>query len=579
MSFQYILQETRSHNNTLILKDEQNQQELKMHSAYDPVKEARRSVQKFNPGKASIIIVSGLGLAYHVKEIQEAYPNKTVIVAESDRKIIEKCLQNDHRSLEKISIISSSRDIEIIFNIIDLSKFTGIAHFAHRQSLQINKEFYTGILDEIKIFISSKVSDLLTRFEFEQKWIKNIFKNINFLSNSIGVKNFFGQFKGRPGIIVSAGPSLKININELEKLKDRAVIVAVDTALKVLHRHSIEPHFVMTLDAQKYSQKHFNGVPTNGTILLADIVCCHSVLRTFKGRKAISTTSKYYENDANETTRETTPAMDWIEKYMAPFGDIQSGGSVATSAFDFLLNAGCSKIILLGQDLAYTGREIHCSGTYHNDDWQGGMNRLSNLDSINQNIIRRRKTKHVQAYGGKKRVISDFVFDLYKSWFEDSSYKIGIDVINSSQGGSRIKNTLELPLSQFTTEKNLKSTWEIIDNIYKESPVIPKDGVEKLICAARNSFLKVKKAMAAPSWEEKSLEEINGLIYRESLSQLIDPLLRKTNIYISRNNLDPIKSKEILIKEIDSISDFYLALLNNSYNSINLNDNSKSQKM
>ena len=116
--------------------------------------------------------------------------------------------------------------------------------------------------------------------------------------------------------------------------------------------------------------------------------------------------------------------MDWVEAHAGPVGDIQSGGSVATSAFDLLLNLGCSPIILVGQDLAYTGREIHCSGTHHNDEWLPRYTRFYNLDTINQNVVRRRKIKYVPAYGGAGTVISDFVFDLYRGWFEDSARKV-----------------------------------------------------------------------------------------------------------------------------------------------------------
>ncbi len=93
---------------------------------------------------------------------------------------------------------------------------------------------------------------------------------------------------------------------------------------------------------------------------------CPAILRSYGGPRILSTTSKYFTDRHGNTRRETTPVMDWIERYTEPIGDIQSGGSVATSAFDLLLNLGCDPVILVGQDLAYTGREIHSSGTYHN---------------------------------------------------------------------------------------------------------------------------------------------------------------------------------------------------------------------
>jgi hypothetical protein len=121
------------------------------------------------------------------------------------------------------------------------------------------------------------------------------------------------------------------------------------------------------------------------------MVSCPDILEHFTGKKIISTTSKYYQDSTGSTLRETTPVMDWIEQYTESPGDIQSGGSVATSAFDLLLNMGCNPIILFGQDLAYTGREIHCSGTFIMTTGCK-ITRLKNLDTINQNVIRKERS-------------------------------------------------------------------------------------------------------------------------------------------------------------------------------------------
>ena len=296
-------------------------------------------------------------------------------------------------------------------------------------------------------YVSSKISDLLTRFEFEERWVENILGNLPRLFSAGRVVSLFGKFAGRPGVIVSAGPSLRRNVRVLGRLRDRALIVAVDTAAPVLARAGIAPHLIMTLDAQKHSIKHFLGLESGGAALLADMVCYPPVIRSFRGPAIMSATSKYYAAADGSLKRETTPLMGWIEKYVEPIGDLQSGGSVATSAFDLLLNLGCSPIILVGQDLAYTGREIHCSGTYHNDEWLARITRLGGLDNINQSVVRRRKIKYVPAYGGYGTVISDFVFDLYRVWFEDSAAKVAAPVINATEGGARIANTEEASLS------------------------------------------------------------------------------------------------------------------------------------
>jgi len=544
----YLVSETRSGFKTLTYRDQEEGRDIRLHSAYDPVKEAQRSVSGFSRGRSSVLLVSGLALGYHLEHLALS-GDIDILVIERDPEVVEICSQVNPGILKKIMIITSASEIESYFDRLDMSGFKGISHYTHRPSYQIDPEFYDSITGNISRHVSSRVSDLLTRFEFEERWIRNIFRNLKHLAYAEGVGRFFGKFKGYPGIIVSAGPSLKKNISELENLRNRAVIVAVDTAYKVLSRHNITPHFVVTLDAQKYSSKHFLGAPANDTVLVADIVSCPSILNSYSGRKVMSTTSKYFTDEQGHTRRETTPVMDWVEKFTGHFGDIQSGGSVATSVFDMLLNFGCDPIILIGQDLAYTGREIHCTGTYHNDDWLPGINRLKNLECINQGVIRKRKIKYVPGYGGDNPVITDFVFDLYKSWFEDSSRRVSVDVINATEGGAAIENTRELSLSRSVPgEKTGKSPDMIISEIFRGSGRLD---ISPLKAALSSTMAEIDKLIKA--FEDNvnnPVEEAVTMVESENLSPLFRPLLRKINIYLVRRNIEGSKGENMLLEEI-----------------------------
>ena len=547
----YILCETRSGFKTLIYKDHSGGRDIRLHSAYDPYKEAGRSVSGFEKGRSSVVLVSGLALGYHVDHLAELVGDTQILVIEKDPEAVRICSEVNPEIFKKAVIITSTSEIESFFEKIDLSEFNGISHYIHRPSFQIDPEFYETITGNIIRYVSSRVSDLLTRFEFEERWIRNIFRNLKHLASSEGVGRFFGVFKGYPGIIVSAGPSLKNNIRELEKLRNSAVIVAVDTAYKVLSRYNITPHFVVTLDAQKYSSKHFLGVQGSGAVLVADIVSCPSILNSYTGEKVISTTSKYFTDAQGHTRRETTPVMDWVEKYTGHFGDIQSGGSVATTVFDMLLNFGCDPIILVGQDLAYTGREIHCTGTYHNDDWLPGINRLKNLECINQGVIRKRKIKYVTGYGGRGSVITDFVFDLYKSWFEDSSGRVAIDVINATEGGAFIQNTTESALSlSVRSNDQRRSPDKVICNLFENPHLLDISKLKKGLSEVSVDLDKLIQALEDNDITNNRSEDIDRIINDDNLAPLFRPLLRKVNMFLARRNMKGENSEEMLIQEI-----------------------------
>lgn len=557
----YILNETPSGWKTITYT---NSRDIRLHSAYDPAKEAGRAVSSFTIGRANFIIVCGLGLGYHIVALKNKFPDCRIIAVEKDREIVDILSKTYPGHLTGISIINSQNDIPGVFERIDLSPFKGVKAYYHRPSYLLETGFYDDVFTDINRFLSSKLADLLTRFEFEEKWIENIFRNIHKTFYNIPVINLFGRFKHCPGIIVSAGPSLKKNVDLLNRLRNRAVIIAVDTALKVLLKHNVMPHIVMTIDAQKHSLKHFLGIKKY-PVLLADLVSYPRITEFYNEKIIFSTTSKYYSNPDGSSRREPTPVMDWIEDFIRPIGDIQSGGSVATSVFDLLLNLGCSSIILVGQDLAYTGREIHCTGTHHNEEWLTRISRFQNLENINQRVTRKRKIKYVLSYGGNGTVISDYVFDLYKSWFEDSVLKVKIPVINATGGGARINNTIEKSLETLIDElKPLKNT---PDEILSRCLSPAKSDPDRLYEAIKKSAGEISRIIDMAGRELKETDnarrdKILKMIDDQELSKLYNPFLRKTSSYLSRHqDLDPVKASSIYLNDIASASKKLLKML------------------
>jgi hypothetical protein len=205
----------------------------------------------------------------------------------------------------------------------------------------------------------------------------------------------------------------------------------------------------------------------------------------------------------------------------------------------------------VGQDLAYTGREIHASGTHHNDDWLPTIHRFKNLDTINQDIIRRRKTKYVPAYGGRGEVLSDFVFDLYRSWFEDSALKVRVPVINASMGGARIRNTEEKTLEDMLVQCSIQSPTpgQVLDRLLSTGK---KRRPERLKRAMRDAVELLKKTQvlltAAPGDEEAACRA-DEIINSDEIKEILRPFLRRTQTYLSRYAASPEESKQIMTRD------------------------------
>jgi hypothetical protein len=543
----YEIIETSSGAKSLVYRDGR---EIRIHSGFDPVKEAERSVAAFDSGKKNIIAVAGTGLGYHVKALKQKFPDKIIIALEKDAEVIRMAKKVCPANISGIITISHNDDLSKLFEEFDISSFKGFAVYTHRPSYSLDPNFYDTLLTEMNKYVSSKISDLLTRFEFEDVWAENIIANLPRLFSSPTVQQLFGVFKGYPGVIVSAGPSLKKNASLIASLSDKALICCVDTSFKVLTRMGISPHIVMTLDAQKHSLRHFLGIADAKPYLLADLVSYPKISQRYNGTVVYSTTSKYYNDENGNLKRETTPLMDWVEQYVPQIGDIQSGGSVATSLFDFMLNTGCNPVILVGQDLAYTGREIHTSGTYHNDEWLTHVTRTYTLDTINQKIIRKRKIKYVKAWGSQSTVITDYVLDLYRQWFEDSFAKVPLTIINATEGGAFIANTKEEYLSSLAESLKTKkpSPLQLLDGILLKNSFISSDAFIKAVESTLPHLEAISKCNAENHREVKAyLSKITD----RNFEKLLAPYLKKTNAYLNRHaELDGERADALLARDI-----------------------------
>ncbi len=348
--------------------------------------------------------------------------------------------------------------LEALWNYLDGlpgESLAGLKVVTNRASYALAPEFYAQVEERVKLLIKSKMSDLLTRFEFEKNWIRNIIINSRHLPAATGhstprtVRHFEAVLAGRPALLVSAGPSLRYSLDQIRDLQSRVFILACDTAYKVLTRAGITVHAVICLDAQKNSLFHFLGEERlRETLFFCDLVIHPSILRTVHPRAVIfSTTAKHSHTADGRPLREATPGTAHAESIYGPIGDVQSGGSVATTVYDLLRVLGAGAIYLVGQDLAYTGRQIHATGTHHNERWLTRLARPLSLETINESVVRRRHTHTEEGIGGEV-VLCDYVLDLYHAWFEDAIPRAGVPTRNLTARGARIAAAAPIALAE-----------------------------------------------------------------------------------------------------------------------------------
>ncbi|MCM1307106.1 MAG: DUF115 domain-containing protein [Butyrivibrio sp.] len=268
------------------------------------------------------------------------------------------------------------------------------------------------------------LSNMNTGVNFSRVLAVNQMQNMRFVCDGYNTKGMSKvlPYKDRAAVLVSAGPSLNKNIQELKKAKNKAFIIAVDTALKPLFKEGIVPDAFLMIDAEKpLSLFDIDGIKDVPVVALID--ANYEVIREQRGLKIFFNLSSLLPTRAYMKAGKVFPAL-------------ACGGSVATSAFALMYMCGFETIILVGQDLALTGNKTHADGTFEEvmpqEDTSGMLKVKGNCE------------EWVPTRGD---------FKLYIEWFEvyiDGAKKHDdkLRVINATEGGAYIAGTEVMTLKE-----------------------------------------------------------------------------------------------------------------------------------
>ena len=543
-------------------------------SPFAPKEAAIRLLQSSPGTSKDLIFVFGLGNPELLTQSIEIYAQNTIILyVDHDieilpilwEKILEPILEIPGRHL-----FVGEEMTPYLFNYLDslsFEKIRGVKFYKNPASIQLNPKFYDELEKKITAIFSSKMSDLLTKFEFEKIWIKNsVLNTCNFsnLPRRHKIASLQNQFSGIPALLVSAGPSLRNTLDAILPFRDSLFVMSCDTSYKVLTKFGIVPDAAMTLDAQTNSFFHFMGEDYSQTPIFADLVSSPLLLRRIPSVGIVhSITAKFSVMADGKWEKTITSGGEIAEMHYGNLGYIQSGGSVATTAFDALRFMGFSPIFFIGQDLAYTGREIHSTGTHHNEKWLTKLSRTSSLEKINEAIIRKRETKFVKS-SETETVLTDFVLDLYRQWFQDSANSVEFPLYNIQEKGAYLEgfqniSKLEVPkfLSGFPNHsypwKNLDPWKQLETNTKTENQTVNREEKQKsaeIKQQIRSYFEKIDSAIS----EFENSEELNSETILKQLREIpvFSNLLRKVEVYLIRkaSEFEPSMKKEILLRSL-----------------------------
>lgn len=400
---------------------------VRLNSLYDPEKEAERWVKQYDFNNIDISVVM-FGIANGVFAnvmLNNLKDNSPVFLFEPDNSLFIYCLENFDMS----SIISDGRVRLYIDGINANELYFDLIQFIHWTMVPTQIAcFYPG-MDNIYYEKAKEFAEVMQKFYSAENSVNytasylaaictsNVINNLHFIKDSNYITELIGILPDDvPVIIVAAGPSLDKNIDELKRAEGKAFIIATDTAVKFLIAHDVNYDAIITIDPRK-NLNH-----------LSDKRCFEHPIFTLMDAK-------------NEILEMNQGRKIWINgagfmsvlysKYGLIFDEYISGGSVATAAFNVARSMGAKRIVLIGQDLAFSGDSTHAGGVANHADDE--LNGIEYVEDINGNKVKSR---------------GDWV--IYIEWFNSAIEELSgsVEVIDATEGGAKLKGSKIMKLSE-----------------------------------------------------------------------------------------------------------------------------------
>ncbi len=417
-------------------------QRIWLHSRYDPVAEAAKFVDGIDLSKAFCFVVCGLGLGHHVRALFDRLHGEAIII------IVEPNLPLIRTALEQVDlgdVLECGRCIFLTqavtahihdrLNPHSTVMMLGTQIVTHRPSQQIAGDFHNTVSAMISEYTSYCRMSVMTLVGNARVTARNVANNLPTYVATPSIDILRDRYKGYPGIVVAAGPSLYRNIDVLATLPGRAVISAVQTVFKTLLARGIVPDFVTSLDYHEVSRRFFEGVDDfQGVQLVAEPKATWHVIDAYHGPIMLL---------------DNLFARQCVGDDLGRRGGIPAGSTVAHLAFYLLQYVGCDPIIFVGQDLAYTDHCMYVPGAAAHAAWRAELGRFNSLETKEwEKIVRARNVlrKVTDIHGHP--IYSDEHMFTYLQQFESDFSRSTSRIIDATEGGVRKRGAEIMTLAE-----------------------------------------------------------------------------------------------------------------------------------
>lgn len=491
-------------------------QKVSLHS-YDPAREAQRLIAHFNP-KLSWVLVAGSGLGYLIDEIL-SQTRFQVLAYDHDETLRDEALKGSGR----VSLLKNPRvrwlsgDPARVPSVLEELGLGELNFYMHRPYAQIFPDLYNTLEGVVAAYLSRRQINRATLKRFQRVWLKNIVRNSASYFERPGIADIRHPFAGKPAVIVGAGPSLEKNVDLLRIYGDRALIISTDTALTVLESRGIRPDFVVSVDPQDKNTYYLLYSKFKNVPLVMDASASFMSILHYSPENTFFSDSPF-------------PLYEVFRPFWGVKGPLISGGSVSTTAFDLARVFGADPIVLIGQDLSYSGKKTHVHGSILEEFLYYKIDRFHTYDQYNAGQQLFADRVEVEGYSGG-RVLTDRKFLTYLEWFQREIKHTRARVINATEGGAKIEGAEPLSLGEVFGKIAVAPISKEFSAPFEKKP--PDDFNFQLGKAREIAKNLLPSARDAADSAAQGLMMLGKGLSIASRKQALEPLVRKMNRFDS----------------------------------------------
>lgn len=465
----YRVIESKSDEATIRYQDENADRPLMLHSLYNPVQEAERLIATNQDEiKEQIhVFFYGVGMGYHVEKFTELFPNNSYSVYEPIPEVFLRLAEN--RQLNKVltknaqNLYVDRHDSEDLTYLDEFNTTNENIHLITLPSYKnVAADKYKLFTKNIKETILSRRSNLHTDMGFQKRWVENSLVNFKTVLETPNMLKDIdcSEFKGKPALIVSAGPSLAEDIEHIRYIKENnlANIFSVGSAINSLIEYDVLPDAVLTYDPGEKNYLVFEKMIDHGI---------KEIPMIFGSSVGYETVDNYQGPKVHFVTSQDRTSIYFLKEQLNLEHDlILDSPSIAVMTFQILNKLGADPIVFAGQNLGYLYDRLYSEGIEY-------KHIQSNVDK--EKLDNAPTTKDV--YGNDIKTNSGFN-SMRHSIESFAKYYTGSTFINTTKGGAHIEGvpfqSIEDVIENVLTHPIEKTHWSNEKNKYKQDDINKK---------------------------------------------------------------------------------------------------------